>query len=93
MTGEPVARGTGEMDLREQLRKWRAWRSRASAEGTPDAAPRCVFGMMTGQRVDEIAGDIEELRDEIGWIKRVIVSTVIAAALATVLRFLGWVRW
>jgi hypothetical protein len=46
--------------------------------------------MMTREGVDRLAGDIEDIKGEIRWIRRVIVTTVVSAALGTVLRLVGW---
>ena len=82
--------GSGEAALRDALRKWRRIRA-AGRSGDPDAAvPGCVFGVVVGDRLDSIAGDVEEIRKEIAWVRNVIVGAVAAAAIATVLRFMGW---
>ena len=81
---------SGEGALRQALRRWRLVRDgSAEVEGVNDA-PACVFGMMTREMMDSLAGDVEDIKAEIQWIRRVIVTAVVGAAIATVLRFMGW---
>ena len=82
---------SGEQQLRRAIGRWRVLREGSRAvEGTNDA-PACVFGMLTGESLDNLIGDVEEIRSEIAWIRRVIVTAVVGAAVATILRFMGWV--
>ncbi len=86
-----VSRVVGEKALRDALRKWRCLRA-ARRGGDADAAiPGCVYGVVVGDRLDAIGGDVEEIRKEIAWMRNVLIGAVVAAALATVLRFMGWV--
>jgi hypothetical protein len=80
-----------EEALREALRKWRRLRSSRQGAEADAAIPACVFGVVVGDRLDSMQGDLEEIRREIAWIRNVIVGAVAAAAIATVLRFMGWV--
>lgn len=81
---------SGEQQLREAIRRWRRVRQGSvEVEGVNDA-PACVFGMMTREMMDSLAGDVEDIKSEIQWIRRVIVTAVVGAAVATVLRFMGW---
>jgi len=82
--------GPGEQALRAALRRWQRMRD-AHRGGDSDAAiPGCVYGVVVGDRLDAIGGDVEEIRKEIQWIRNVILGAVAAAAVATVLRFMGW---
>lgn len=86
-----VGVGPGEAALRVAVSKWRGMKLVGRRVDGVDEAPACVYGVVLGERVDEIAGDIRDIKSEIAWIRRVIVTTVVAAAVATMLRWLGWV--
>lgn len=80
----------GERELRGAIRRWRrVRRGSREVEGVNDA-PACVYGMVVGEKVDNILADIEDVKAEITWIRRVIVTAVAGAAVATLLRFAGW---
>lgn len=86
-----LASRTGEEALRAEIRRWRkVVNGGRSVLGTNDA-PACVFGMLTREMLDGLAGDVEDIKSEIQWIRRVIVTAVAGAAVATILRFMGWV--
>lgn len=80
----------GEAQLREAIRRWRVTRAAARKLGDVDDAPACVYGVMVGDRLTDLEGDLADVKAEIAWIRRVIVGTVASAAVGTVLRLLGW---
>jgi len=83
--------GMGEAELRAAIRRWRKRQvTGMGVEGFNDA-PACVFGMMTRELLDSLSGDMDDIKSEIRWIRRVIVTAVVGAAVATLLRMLGWV--
>ena len=82
--------GAGEAALLDAIRKWRGMRAKARSVGGVDEAPACVYGVVVGDRLSSIEGDVEEIRKEIAWIRKILVGAVISAAVATVLRFMGW---
>jgi len=81
---------SGEQRLRRAIRRWRKLRERSSAVEGANDAPACVFGMLTRELVDGLSGDLEDIKSEIQWIRRVIVTAVVGAAVATILRMMGW---
>jgi len=82
--------GTGEEELRGALRRFRRRQAAVvTVEGANDA-PACVFGMLTREMLDGVSGDLEDIKSEIQWIRRVIVTAVVGAAVATILRMMGW---
>ena len=81
---------SGEQQLRRALRRWRRVQvTKTVVEGVDDA-PACVFGLMTREMMENVGRDVEDIKSEIQWIRRVIVTAVVGASLATVLRFMGW---
>jgi len=80
----------GEAALREAIRRWQGLRAVGRKVDGVDQAPGCVYGMVTRDALDELAGDIEDIKAEMAWIRRVIVAAIVSAALGTVLRAAGW---
>jgi len=80
----------GEAALREAIRRWQGLRAAGRKVDGVDQAPGCVYGMVTRDALDELAGDIEDIKAEMAWIRRVIVAAIVSAALGTVLRAAGW---
>jgi len=81
---------SSEAQLREALRRWRVQRA-GRGRGDVDSAPGCLHGVLMQDALDDMRGDLEAIREEIAWIRRVIVTAVVGAAVATLLRLLGWV--
>lgn len=82
--------GAGEAQLREAIRKWRELKAgpKVDVDGV-DVSPKCVFGMVTRDVVDDLAGEIEDVKAELAWIRRIIVVTIVTAAVGTLLRLGG----
>jgi hypothetical protein len=85
---QPVTSG-GEERLREALRRYRSLRARRPEVDGVDQAPGCVYGLVTRDLVDDVWGDLEDIKAEIAWIRRVIVAAIVSAAVGTVLRLAG----
>jgi len=81
---------SGEKQLRASIRRWRKTVNDGHTVGGASDAPACVFGMLTRESLDNLAGNVEDIKSEIQWIRRVIVTAVAGAAVATILRFMGW---
>lgn len=79
--------GSGEAALREALREWRGSRGR-KVDGV-DVAPGCLHGVVLQNRVVEVSSDLAEIRTELAWIRRIILTAVIGAAFGTLLRMGG----
>ena len=76
-----------EAALREALRKWRRWPKRRI--GNVDTTPACLHGVLVQSGLDEIRADLEDIKLELRWIRRIIVGAVVSASLATLLRIGG----
>ncbi|MGQ9494131.1 MAG: hypothetical protein ACUVR2_10260 [Anaerolineae bacterium] len=85
---ELTSQGDGERKLREAIRKWRELKAGPQVDGV-DVSPKCVFGMVTRDVVDDLAGEIEDVKAELAWIRRIIVVTIVTAAVGTLLRLGG----
>ena len=78
---------TGDDRLREAIRLYR--RERPPEGGV---APACGYGQLVGDRLDNLAADVEDVRNEVRWVRRVILTGVVGGAFATLARMLGWVQ-
>jgi len=78
-----------EARLRDALRRWRGMRARRTLPGDVDATPRCLHGVLVQDALDDIRGDLDEIREEMAWMRRVIVTAVVGASVATLLRMVG----
>nr|MBC7245607.1 hypothetical protein [Chloroflexota bacterium] len=80
----------GEAKLRAAIRKWRTLHAGAKADvDGVDVSPKCVFGVVTRDMVDDLAGEIEDIKAELAWIRRIIIVAIITAAIGTLLRLGG----
>lgn len=86
---EPNSIGDGEQALRETIRRWRVARDTTGKVDGVDVAPKCVFGMVTRDVVDDLAGEIEDVKRELEWIRRIIIVAIVTAAVGTLLRLGG----
>ncbi len=86
---ENAGRSSGERQLREALRRWRAMK-RSAAPGQGDASPGCVYGLMTRDAIDDLAADVEDVKAELRWVRATIIAAIVTAAIRTVLRLAGW---
>jgi len=89
-TGEAEGLGIGEAELRAAIRRWRDLKRKEHKVDGVDQSPGCVFGLVTRDALDNLAGDLDDIKAELKWIRRVIVGAVVSAGIATVLRFAGW---
>ena len=79
----------GEAELREAIRRYRSLRAQRREVDGVDQAPGCVYGLVTRDLIDDVRGDLEDIKAEIAWIRRVIVAAIASAAVGTVLRLAG----
>ena len=80
--------GSGERQLREALRQWRALKQPPARDS--EAAPGCVYGLMTRDALDDLAGDVEDVKAELRWVRTTIIAAIVTAAIGTVVRLAGW---
>lgn len=80
---------TAEADLRKAIRVYRKMKREDRKVDGVDQTPGCVFGVVTREVLDGVAADLEEIKGELRWIRRLIVGGVGTAIIATVLRFAG----
>lgn len=80
--------GSGERELREALRRWRAVKRLAARDS--EAAPGCVYGLMTRDAMDDLAADVEDVKAELRWVRTTIIAAIVTAAVGTVIRLAGW---
>ncbi len=81
---------SGEAELREALRKWRKVRGNSPSVDGVDAAPGCLHGMLLQSRVENMADDLQDIKDELQWIRRLIVVAIVTAGIGTLLRLAGF---
>lgn len=81
---------TGEKALREALRELGLSRQRHGGvvRRSSDEGPGCAYGYIVEERLTDIAGDVEALRAEVMWMRRVVLTGVVSGALAALLRYL-----
>ena len=84
-----TSKGDGEAALREALRKWGEAKRRGRKVGGVDTAPACLHGVIVQEGLDDIRGDLEDIKDELAWIRRVIVVAIVSAAIGTLLQMGG----
>jgi hypothetical protein len=76
--------------LREALRVYRRERERKPRVDGVNLAPGCLYGVVVQESVSDLEGDLEEIKSELRWIKRLIVTTIVTARFGTVVRMAGW---
>ena len=82
---------SGEERLRAAIRRFAP---RADPREEPvDDRPGCTYGLLTRDAVDDLRADIEDVKREMEWIRRVIVVAIVSAGIGTLLRMAGWVQW
>ena len=82
--------GDGEAELREALQKWRKVRGNSPRVDGVDCAPGCLHGMMLQSRVEDMADDLQDIKAELQWIRRLIVAAIVTAGVGTLLRMAGF---
>lgn len=80
-------RSPGEAALREAIRKWRG-RGNRKVDGV-DVTPACLHGVIVQDGLDEVRGDLEDIKAELQWIRKLIVATIVTAGIGTLLRMAG----
>lgn len=81
--------GAGERQLRAALRTWQAQRKRQRKIEGVDTTPACLHGVVVQEALDALRGDLEDIKTELAWIRRVIVAGIVTAALGALLRLGG----
>ena len=87
--GTQSRHASGEAALRQAIRRWRSLRAESRCVDGVDVAPRCVHGTLVQQAVDDLRGDLQEVRKELEWVRRVIVAAIVTAGIGTLLRLGG----
>ena len=80
-------RSPGEAALREAMRKWRR-RENRKVDGV-DVTPACLHGVIVQDGLDEVRGDLEDIKAELQWIRKLIVAAIVTAGIGTLLRMAG----
>ena len=62
---------------------------RAKRRGKVDQRPGCVYGLLTREDVDDLRGSLEEIKDEIRWLRRWLMATFLAVIAEAILGQLG----
>jgi hypothetical protein len=81
--------GAGERQLRAALRRWRTQRKREHKIEGVDTTPACLHGVVVQEALDALRGDLDDIKAELAWIRRVIIGAIVTAALGTLLRLGG----
>jgi hypothetical protein len=81
--------GDGEEELRRALARWRRVRAEAPRFEGVDAAPGCLHGMLLQSRFEDMTDDLQDIKAELAWVRRLIVVAIITAGLGTLLRLAG----
>ncbi len=81
---------SGEEELRDALRMWRKVRGNSPLVQGVDAAPGCLHGMMLQGKVESMADDLQDIKAELQWIRRLIVAAIVTAGIGTLLRLAGF---
>jgi len=85
------APSSGEEQLRAAIRRWAGLRAESRRVAGVDQSPGCVYGLLTRETLQGLAQELEQIRDELTWIRRLIVGAVAAALVGTVIKWVGWV--
>lgn len=80
---------TGEEALRAALRRWGEAKKRRRKVGGVDTTPACLHGVIVQDGLDEIRGDLDDIKAELAWIRRVILAAIVTASVGTLLRLAG----
>jgi len=81
--------GAGEQELRAALRRWRTQRQQPRAVAGVDTTPACLHGVVVQQGLEALRGDLEDIKAELAWIRRVVVAGMVTAALGMLMRWAG----
>ena len=89
--GKAMSRhASGEAALRQAIRRWRSLSAEPRCVDGVDVAPQCVHGALVQQALENLRGDLQGVRQELEWVRRVIIAAIATAAVETVLRVVGW---
>lgn len=80
---------SGDAQLREALRRWRAIRRVGQGFEGEDVAPGCVYGLMTRDAIKELELDLAEVKTELKWVRATILAAIVTAAVGTLARMWG----
>jgi hypothetical protein len=83
----------GDQQLREALRRWRSARGarpRGGEAGPVVFEPACTAGVLNRDAIEDLAQEVEDLRDEVRWVRTTIIATIVTAAVGTVIKLAGW---
>ena len=86
--GEAQSRGVGEQVLREALRAW-GKREKRVIDGV-DVAPACAHGLVVSNQVSDLHEELEDIKRELEWIRKLIVTAIATAGIGTLLRMGGF---
>jgi hypothetical protein len=79
--------GSGEAALRDAIRKWRR-RENRKVDGV-DVTPACLHGVIVQDGLDDVRADLEDIKAELAWIRKLIVAAIVTAGFGTLLRMGG----
>jgi hypothetical protein len=81
--------GVGERELRAALRRWREQSHQQRKVAGVDTMPACLHGVVLQDGLETLRGDLEDIKAELAWIRRVIVAAIVTAALGSLLQLGG----
>jgi tRNA(Ser,Leu) C12 N-acetylase TAN1 len=81
---------SGEERLREVLRRLAL--ERTGAGRPPEEEPGCTYGLLIRETLDDLRGDLDDVKKELEWIRRVIVVAIVSAGIGTLLQLAGWTQ-
>ncbi len=62
---------------------------RGKRRGKVDQQPGCVYGLLTREDVDDLRDSLEEMKDEIKWLRRWLMATFLAVIAEAILGQFG----
>ena len=68
-------RTVGETSLREAIRRYRVAQVQKRMVDGVSLAPACAWGMVLQDRLHNMAADLEDIRAELQWIRRIILAS------------------
>jgi hypothetical protein len=86
--GRSLVLGKGEQALREALRAW-GKRERRVIDGV-DVAPACAHGLIVENKIADLRDDLDDIKTELEWIRKLIVAAIVTAGVGTLLKMAGF---
>jgi hypothetical protein len=80
--------GPGEQALREALRAW-GNREKRVVQGV-DVSPACPHGLVVENQILDLREDLDDIKAELEWIRKLIVAAIVTAGVGTLLRLAGF---